>query len=56
MSTEVIRKVRTDTDYLTGKAFEYDKRKKFLLYLFPLWLVDVNADVWVGTYEKRKNG
>jgi len=53
--SEIIRNVRVDKTFLTGKAFEYDKRKRFLLYLFPLWLFDVNAEVWIGTYEKRRN-
>lgn len=55
MTTEVIRKTRNEVNYFAGMAFDYDKRKRFLLYLFPFFIVDTNANLWTGTYEKRRN-
>jgi len=48
-------KAKNTTDFYSGKTWGVSSRKRFLLYLFPFWIIDPNANVWIGTYEKRRN-
>jgi len=50
-SSEVIRKVNERTDFKNMSG----TRRRVVLYLFPFMWVDPHAEVWEGTYEKRRN-
>jgi len=51
--TSVIRETQTKTRFISGRNFA--RRRRVVLYVFPIMWIDPHANVWVGTYEKRRN-